>query len=262
MDLTTALTKLPSSPTALEPFYWDDPDPSKGSRRPHAGSRGSSRASLAISAGNRFRMMHVESGLEYKWAVVFDGLLKPSFFLEQPAPISYIDSEGKKRSKRFDFFLVTSDRRIFVEIKPAYKVKKYGLEAIYQHISSQISAEIADEVLLLTDEDLHPDAVANAQLLRSSRRYPPWDLEDVLLRAAHGADEDVSISGLIRAAGTEVASGFVAALRLIDHGRLVVRDEGRISHRSRVHLVSRCAYRERPTDGRSEPALRDYPATE
>ena len=154
MDIQTALSNLPPPNPVLEPAYWDDPDSSEGTRRPSASSRGSARASLAVSAGNRFRMMHVESSLEYKWAVVFDGLLKPLHLVEQPDVVEYIDFDGFRRTHRFDFYLQTVSRRRLVEIKPAVKVRKYNLEPKFNHIAAQVSADRADEVILLTDEDL------------------------------------------------------------------------------------------------------------
>ncbi|CAO4173903.1 hypothetical protein [Methylorubrum populi] len=234
MDIQTALSNLPPPNPVLEPAYWDDPDSSEGTRRPSASSRGSARASLAVSTGNRFRMMHVESSLEYKWAVVFDGLLKPLYLVEQPEVVEYTDFDGVRRTHRFDFYLRTVSRRCLVEIKPAVKVRKYNLEPKFNHIAAQVSADRADEVLLLTDEDLCPDAVHNAQLLRSSRRYPAWDIENALLATARDTDGIVRIRHLIETAGAELASGFVAVLSLIDRGLLLVQDEGRITHQSRV----------------------------
>lgn len=234
MDLETALLRLPPPNPVLAPAYWDDPEPSEGNRCPSRSSRGSSRASLAITAGDRFRMMHVESGLEYKWAVIIDGFVKPSYFVEQPEIVKYLDFNGKQCSHRFDFYVTTPEKRTLIEIKPAIKVRKYNLEAKFQHIASQVPADRADEVLLLTDEDLNRDAVHNAQLLRESRRYPAWDFEDAILAVARDIGGIVRIRTLLEMAGVEIAGGFVAVLGLIDRRRLTVQDEGRIAHHSRV----------------------------
>ena len=104
-------------------------------------------------------------------------------------------------------------------------------------ISSQLPADEVDEVLLLTDADLHADMIANANLLRYVRRCPALAAEDVLVDILLSGESIRTIAELVAASGLEGVA-FVAALRLIDHGHLIVLDEGRIGYASRVRLVS------------------------
>ncbi|MDN3626018.1 hypothetical protein [Methylobacterium isbiliense] len=237
MDLETSIANLPAYMPAFAPAFWDDPDPSDGFRRPSARSRGSARASLAVGSGDVFRVLHVESGLEYDWAVVIDGLMNPQYLVEQPETVQFYDFDGTLREHTFDFFLLTSTaRRIYIQVKPLEIVERYLWEPTIELIASQMSADDVDEVLLLTDAELHPDTIANAKLLRHVRRCPPHDAENVVLELAEKASGFATIGDLVASSGLD-GIAFVATLRLVDRGRLVVLDEGRIGYGSRVRVA-------------------------
>lgn len=241
-ELEKALKNLPTYLPAFEPASWDDPAASQGSRRISARSRGSARASLPITYGGSYHMISVESGLEYNWAIVIDGLLRPKYFIEQPPAIDFLDVDGVRRRHTFDFYIETEESRIYIQVKPLKFVERDMWEATMGLIATQLSADEVDEVLLLTDEDLHPDMIANAKLMRYVRRCPALAAEDNFVEILRRDDSIRTIGELVSASGLDGVA-FVASLRLIDHGLLTVLDEGRISYASRVRFESSFAAR-------------------
>lgn len=237
-DLETALLNLPPYLPAFEPAYWDNPKESLAARHVAPRSRGSARATLPIFSEGAYRIISVESGLEYNWAVVIDGLLRPEFMVEQPEAVSFYDVDGIKREHTFDFYIrTTTSRRIYIQVKPLVFVERAFWDSTMALITSQLRADQADEVLLLTELDLNPDMIANAKLLRYVRRCPPLAVEDVILDLLAGPRAEWTIDDLVIASGLGGVA-FVAALRLIDRGWLVVLDEGRIGYASRVLLAA------------------------
>ncbi|WP_147082299.1 hypothetical protein [Methylobacterium haplocladii] len=237
-DLETALLELPPYLPAFEPAYWNDPGESLAARHVAPRSKGSARATLPITSEGAYRIISVESGLEYNWAIVIDGLLRPEYMVEQPEPICFYDIDGIEREHTFDFFIVTADsRRIYIQVKPLIFVERGFWDSTMKLIASQLCADHADEVLLLTEVGLHPDTVANAKLLRYVRRCPPLAAEDVVLDLLASAGATSTIEELVAASGLGGVA-FVAALRLIDRGWLVVFEEGRIGYGSRVFLAA------------------------
>lgn len=237
MDLETSISTLPAYLPAFAPAFWNDPDASDGYRRPSTRSRGSARASLAVGSGDVLRILHVESGLEYNWAIVIDGLMNPQYLVEQPDTVHFYDFDGTLRQHTFDFFLLTSTgRRIYIQVKPMEIVERHLWEPTIELIASQMSVDDVDEVLLLTDAELHPDTIANAKLLRHVRRCFPLEAENVVLDLAENSSGFATIGDLVASSGLD-GIAFVAALRLVDCGRLVVLDEGRIGYGSRVRVA-------------------------
>lgn len=238
MDLETALLNLPQYLPVFEPVYWNDPEKSLATRHVAPRSKGSARATLPITSGDAYRIISVESGLEYNWDVVIDGLLRPKYMVEQPKSIVYHDINGIKREHTFDFFVITTNaRRIYIQVKPLLFVERGFWDSTMGLIASQLREDQADEVLLLTEVDLHPDTIANAKLLRYVRRCPPLAAEDVVLDLLSRAGATWTIDELVVESGLG-GTAFVAALRLIDRAWLVVTGEGRIGYGSRVSLAA------------------------
>jgi hypothetical protein len=237
-DLETALLNLPPYHPAFEPAYWENPQESLAARHVAPRSRGSARATLPIFSEGAYRIISVESGLEYNWAIVIDGLLRPEYMVEQPEAVSFYNVDGIEREHTFDFYIrTTTSKRIYIQVKPLVFVERGFWDLTMKLIASQLRADQADEVLLLTELDLHPDMIANAKLLRYVRRCPPLAAEDVILDLLARPNVAWTINDLVFASGLGGVT-FVAALRLIDRGWLVVLDEGRIGYGSRVLLAA------------------------
>lgn len=238
IDLGTALLDLPPYVPAFETAYWHDPKASLAARHVAPRSRGSARATLPISSEDGYRIISVESGLEYNWAIVIDGLLRPKFIVEQPEAVSYYDIDGIEREHTFDFYIVTAcSRRIYIQVKPLLFVERGLWDSTMERIASQLPADQADEVLLLTELDLHPDTIANAKLLRYVRRCPSLAAEDIVLDLLAGTRATWTIDELVAESGLGGVA-FVATLRPIDCRCVVVCDEGRIGYGSRVFLAA------------------------
>lgn len=96
-EIERALSALPTYLPAFKSSWWDDPDASEGGRCFSSRSRGSARASLPIKSRDSYRMISVESGLNYNWAVAIDGLLRPNYFVEQPKAVDFFDVQSFRR---------------------------------------------------------------------------------------------------------------------------------------------------------------------
>lgn len=212
----------------LSPF-WRPPGPSVATRIPSRRSRFSARSSIV--GGAEPRRIHCEGGVEEKGAYVFVTHRDVADVYEQPAPVKYVDENGKARRHTFDFLLLLKDgRRIAVAIKPAEFREKW--EPIIRRIAGQMSRKFADAAILLTESDLHSDLVHNAMLIHAVRRDPPGAHDDQMRDLVRGLNGSVRIGDLVEHSGLE-GRGFRAVVRLIADGDLDISG-GRIGYSTQV----------------------------
>lgn len=153
---------------------------------------------------------------------------------EQPPPVSFVDAAGKLRSHTFDFLVLRKSKlRVAVDIKPKRRILSTGLDVDHELIKAQVGAAFADIYLILTEEDLHPDAVADARLLLRARRTPDAEADSAVLRFLPPKGGSTSIKHIVSATGLEAAA-FNAVVRLIDDGRLAISGDGRIDYGAAV----------------------------
>ncbi|UWP97799.1 hypothetical protein [Aliiroseovarius crassostreae] len=194
------------------------PAPSLAERIPPLSSRGHASGHIIVGRGEKRRTVLVESGLEFKWAIVLDADPDVKSIREQ-VKMEWSD-EGEKRVHYFDFLAtMRSGQKAALIVKPAKRArsKKFLREA--REIAAQVARTgFADETRVLTDECVDPVHLRNARLFRSVCE-PDVHADEVAVSLIKNLVGAVSISELT--ARLELgARGFRATVRLISIGCL------------------------------------------
>ena len=211
---------------------WQPILPSESTRDIKNRSKVSYRGSV-INLINHREILY-ESRLERNVFLVLMATVAYVSFREQPPTVWFRDENGKDRKHTFDAFLVKPDgRRYAIAVKPASKVEKTGLRAVWDAIKEQIGAAYADEYLILTEEHAHPDDVADARLILRARRMPDAEADDAVAAVVECLPGWCSVRDVVKQTGMG-AAGFNALVRLIGaHGAEVYQDT-RISYAAYV----------------------------
>ena len=127
--------------------------------------------------------------------------------------------------------------RTAIAVKPAVKAEKYGWAEIIKDIGRQTGPSFADRYVLLTEKNVLPDTVYNAQLILAARRVANDDHDQSLRDIAVGLHGAVTLADLIAASGLE-ADGMFAAARLIARGELIIKPRERICQTTLVRAPS------------------------
>lgn len=199
--------------------------PSLGNRKIAKSSKGHFIGWLTVGSGKDRRIVQFESHLEFCWCLCLVTQPGTHSLVEQVEFVWEFEAaygEIKSAPHYFDFVVTQSDgRRIAYDVRP---VAGYcgDLARDLPHIRVQaIAAGFVDEVFLLTDEDLDPVMLANADLLYSVRHPDPE--ADKSARALVTAMSTPTTLGALVADLGLGAMGRRAILRLIGshHLRLV-----------------------------------------
>lgn len=182
------------------------------------------------------QLMLVESKLEFKWCLVL--LARPETEdLREQAGFDWYDTNGETHTHYFDFLLTERNgRRIACAVRPADRTHgSFG--AIMPRIANQArKSGFAHDVRLLTDDDLDPVALFNANLTHGMRQSQP--------KADIAAERIVSemtgiavIKDLVRRIGMG-ADGYRAVVRLIRSHRLRPLHHVRIDYETAVYAAA------------------------
>ena len=233
------VTEIPAIFAMDEPAHrWREPARSVASRRPsEKPSRTSSRPIFVEPNDNRELLG--ESELEAKAFYVLTARPDCERIFEQPAPVSYVDHEGKTRRHTFDLLMVQKSRnRIAVAVKPLALAKKYGLDGLLRYIAKQMNPDFATGVLLLTDAKMRPADVQNGRLIHDARRHPDLEIDDRVRAVAESLQGATTIECIIQAAGIDGHDqSFYSVARAIGIGMLVPTMRGLITRNSQVRGV-------------------------
>lgn len=237
----TPIDPLPDSPAApasasAPDHAWHSPAPSLSSRRLKLRSRGASR--VQIVGGAVPTMIVCESDLERKAVYVL--LADPDVveLREQPPAIEYIDRQGVKRTHTFDMVVTRRDgSRIAVAVKPSHRAERSGLRATLALIAAQMPRHFADGVQLLTEQQLHRDAVHDALLIHTMRRRPNPAHDEQLRALVAQLAGQATVRSLVAASGLG-SHGFGSVVRLIAEGTLAIIGRRRIGYDTVVRPVS------------------------
>jgi hypothetical protein len=231
-----------------DPLNWEGEDdevfmpplPTQAARIPSLKSISSIRGTLLNGTTNTEIVF--ESGLERGFAL--DALADPAnaTLQEQPAPVKYM-LDGAMHTHVFDFLLVRkTGLRVAVDVKPSKRVGPSGIDTVQALIRKQVGKTFADEYIVVTEEDIHPDSVEDARLILRARRMsdPEADTAVKPYLPAHGT---TPISDIVAATGLE-ARAFNAIVRAIDGGIIAVVGDDKIDYGTMV-----TASPSAPTDG-------------
>jgi len=206
---------------------WRPPAPSKATRQLSRRSKGSSRA--IVVGGKPARAIQCESNLERKCLLMLFARLDVADVVEQPPAVIYYDDDGRMRRHVFDFFVtMTDDTTVAVEVKPLAKAEKYHWRERLRRIADQAEG-FADRYVLITEENLPPEATYNAALIHSVRRDDKPEHDQHIRRIAADLHGQVTIADLVARSGL-AGDGFRAIARLVGAGELIAAGRGRIDY--------------------------------
>ena len=121
-------------------------------------------------------VMDVQSHTEFQTGLVT--LARPDVVrLENQVEFEWIDVDGKRCTHFFDFRVTLRDgRRIAVVVKWSREAQKKKFKSKTARIASQVTSAFADEVVVVTERDLDPIEVYNAEFIHSVR-FPEPDFD-------------------------------------------------------------------------------------
>ncbi|MGU3493956.1 Tn7 transposase TnsA N-terminal domain-containing protein [Xanthobacteraceae bacterium A53D] len=213
---------------------WQEPAMSKATRRP----------SLCSSSSVRGYLVHPRTGRE----IVYESTLErdlaymliadPSVrsFQEQPAPVSYIDDAGVRRSHTFDFRVeLIDDSHHAVAVKPASRAER--IERTLELIRDQ-SPRHADRIDLRTGDHITRKRAHDAKLITWALRQRNDDEVSALAALAEDLRGSTSIATFIASRPDEPAA-FIAVLCLLADGTLRRAGTDRLTRSSLIESAVR-----------------------
>lgn len=211
------------------------PRASIASRLPPLRSIFSSRGALVALD----RAIVFESDLERKQALVLLASRQTADLIDQPTSLKFVGFDGKQFSHTFDFAWVLKDgRRAFIYSKPAGKVARRNLGALVERMNAQLTPDVADGILLMTDEDINPTAVFNAELMHAARRCGNPVVEKLILSHCATLAQPVSIGALVAQFGGGRLC-YRPIIRLVAEGLLIANGKGRLDYDTVVAAARR-----------------------
>lgn len=158
-------------------------------------------------------------------------------YLDQPPPVEFRNGDGKMAEHTFDALLTLKDGiRAAVDLKPKKKVVRSGIIEVQKLIEQQVGKSFADIYLLRTEDHVHPDDVADAQLVLRARRFDCPVSDATIATLANSLIGWCRLRDLVAASGMG-GDAFNAAVRLIGDGLLEVRENARISYECFIRRV-------------------------
>lgn len=210
------------------------PQNSVSTRNFHSRSTFSNRGE--IIAHRVDRVIRLESHLEYKVALTFLASANVADLAEQPPARSFIDASGKSFAHTFDFLVTFNDgRRFYLYVKPWAIVQKRSLQSILKLMTEQLDQRDADGILLVTDRDINPVALHNAELLQAGLNSNKPDVEAQLDQICSTLKSAIAIKDLAEmCGGARIA--FRTVVRFIALRKLFPLEKGRIEPTSLVSV--------------------------
>lgn len=178
------------------------------------------------------RTMDVESNTELKVALVT--LARPDVMdLENQVLFQWVTPEGSTATHHFDFRALMADgTRRAIMVKSEYRRQQPKEQRELAQIAAQVTPDFADEVVVMTERDIDPVELFNAEIMHEMRHS---DLEaDAAARRVMGEMvASAQIQDVVEAIGLG-ARGFRAVVRLIRSHELELIIKARIAHEAYV----------------------------
>jgi hypothetical protein len=216
---------------------WTPPEPSRASRSIPLRSIASYRGSVFDPTRNR--LFSYESKPERGLTLITLADKETAGYHEQPHAVEFIWPDGRKGKHTFDGLRVDKDGlRVAIDVKLKNKIISSGIREIQELIKEQVGSDFADVYVIRTEEHIHEDDVADAELALRAFQFGCASSDAVLTQLIANLYGWCRVRDLVAAAGIG-ANGYYAAVRLIREGMLEVRGDCRISfqcfvRRSRV----------------------------
>jgi len=196
--------------------YWIPPGQSIGERDFPFASKASERG--FVVAYNR--RIPFESGHERGFILAYLAQRATKTVIEQSPRFEYVDEDGVCHEHIFDLLVILHDgKRIAIDVKPHALLASSNLKALHERIAGQMSPDIADELLIVTEKRLSRADKYNYELYYTVHRQK-WPKDDAvvasLIKKLKGPTE---ITRIVKASKLD-GYGFNAVVRAIASGQL------------------------------------------
>lgn len=178
------------------------------------------------------RTMDIESHTELCTALVT--IARPDVAgLENQVPFKWVKPNGKTATHHFDFRVLMADgSRRAIMVKSEYRRHQPEVQAELAQIAAQVTPDFADDVVIMTERDLDPVELFNAEMMHEMRRPDP-EADAIGRRIMNEMVTSVQIQDLVDAIGLG-ARGFRTIVRLIRSHELKLVIKVRIAHEAYV----------------------------
>jgi hypothetical protein len=155
---------------------------------------------------------------------------------EQPEAVRYRADDGNIHRHIFDLLVIRNDGiKVAIDAKPAKFVERSGIRRVHELCAAQMPQAFADEILLVTEQDITRDEKADVELfhamLRMDADYPDDDAQmRAIVSELRGS---ATLATLVETSGRH-GWGFGAAVRLIAKRELLRVSPGRIDYETWV----------------------------
>lgn len=176
----------------------------------------------------------------------YESLLERSFVLlmlarsdvidlvEQPFTIKYKDDQGRSRRYTLDYLVVLANgSRLAVEVKASRRALEKTVRERLQEVKLHLSAELADDVYLFTDDDFEPWMAVNAGQLLFCRKFADPSSDVLIASLIANLNGETTIRDLVKMSGIG-QRGYMAAVRAIYSGQLLTVKKGIFGPRTTV----------------------------
>jgi hypothetical protein len=159
------------------PEFWIPPGPSIGERDFPFASKASERG-FVIAYGRRIAY---ESRLERGFILAYLAQRATKSVIEQSPRFEYVNEDGVFHEHIFDLLVTRHDgKRLAVDVKPY--IKSSDLKALHKCIAGQMSPDIANELLIVTEKKLSRADRYNYELYYAVHRED-WPEDDAVVAA-------------------------------------------------------------------------------
>lgn len=153
--------------------------------------------------------------------------------LENQVPFEWDKPNGKKGTHHFDFRVLMADgRRRAIMVKSEYRRRQPKVQRELAEIAAQVTPEFADDVQVMTERDIDPVELFNAEMMHEMRRPDP-EADAAARRIMGEIVASAQIQDLVTAIGLG-ARGFRAVVRLLRSHELELINKVRIAHEAYV----------------------------
>ena len=176
--------------------------------------------------------MDIESYTELQ--VLLALLARPgTVHVENQVEFAFTGPDGGTDRHFFDFRATKADgSRTAIMVKAAYRFRQASIHDQLTYIASQVTKSFADSVEVLTEKNLVPSEIHNAEMMHQMRRPVP-DVDAAARRAIRDIRGHVLIRDLVEIIG-HAGDGFQAVVRLIRSHELKLTRRERISYETYV----------------------------
>lgn len=145
---------------------------------------------------------------------------------EQLAAMPFVLPNGKPSVHFFDFrFTTRGGKRICISVKPEKIAKTYEYQSLIASVKKAAIGNICDAVATVTERNIHPIELHNAELFHAARSPEPA-IDAVIVAALKELQSPVSINQFLADIGL-AGRGFFGVARAIrfGHARLFTREK-------------------------------------